>query len=97
MGAGDVKLMAMTGAFLGGRGMMGAFMYILLAGGLLALVMAWRQGRLSTLLRKLKMGPFTMGSSAELTQEEPAQRQIPFAQPQIFGSALQILTSCLMG
>ena len=66
MGAGDVKLMAMTGAFLGGRGMMGAFMYILLAGGLLALVMAWRQGRLSTLLRKLKMGPFTLGSSAEL-------------------------------
>src|SRR5690242_236558 len=33
MGAGDVKLMAMTGAFLGAKGVMDAFVYILLAGG----------------------------------------------------------------
>ena len=66
MGAGDVKLMAMTGTFLGMKGVMDAFVYILLAGGLLALAMAWRQGNLSVLLRKLKTEPFAMGNSAEL-------------------------------
>jgi prepilin peptidase CpaA len=65
MGAGDVKLMAMTGAFLGANGVAGAFMYVLLAGGLLALAMAWRQGKLSMLLRKIKVVPFAIGSSAE--------------------------------
>jgi prepilin peptidase CpaA len=69
MGAGDVKLMAMTGAFLGVKGVMSAFMHVLLAGGLLALAMAWRQGKLSTLLcklGKLKMGQPAVGSSVEL-------------------------------
>jgi prepilin peptidase CpaA len=40
MGAGDIKLMAMSGAFLGARGVTGAFIYVLLVGGLLAIVMA---------------------------------------------------------
>lgn len=62
MGGGDVKLMAMTGAFLGVRAVMGAFLYILLAGGLLALALAWRQGRLRMLLHKLKMALCTFNS-----------------------------------
>jgi prepilin peptidase CpaA len=73
MGAGDVKLMAMTGAFLGANGVTGAFMCVLLAGGLLALAMGWHQGKLSTLLRKLskrKVVPLTWGSPAELDSEE---------------------------
>jgi prepilin peptidase CpaA len=73
MGAGDVKLMAMTGAFLGPRMAMDAFMYVLLAGGLLALVMAWRQGKLSALPGKLgKRGPepFNRRSSVELESGE---------------------------
>lgn len=63
MGAGDVKLMAMTGAFLGMRGVTAAFLYILLAGGVLALGMAWRQGKLRMLLHKLKMILSTRGGS----------------------------------
>ena len=55
MGAGDVKLMAMTGAFLGARGVTGALLYVLLAGGVLALGVAWHRGMLRKLLRKLKM------------------------------------------
>jgi prepilin peptidase CpaA len=83
MGAGDVKLMAMTGAFLGVKGVVGAFMYILLAGGLLALAMAWRQGNLSALLRKLgkpnKLGkqgaePLRRDSSAGLESGNPGER-----------------------
>jgi prepilin peptidase CpaA len=77
MGAGDVKLMAMTGTFLGMKGVMDAFVYILLAGGLLALAMAWRQGNLSVLLRKLKTEPFAMGNSAELRSAKTASTAEP--------------------
>jgi|SRR5690242_4224963 prepilin peptidase CpaA len=82
MGAGDVKLMAMTGAFLGVKGVMGAFMYILLAGGLLAVAMAWRQGNVRALLRKLgkssKLGkrgaePPRRDSSAGLESGNPGE------------------------
>ncbi len=62
MGGGDVKLMAMTGAFLGARGVTGALLYILLAGGVLALVSAWRQGKLRMLLHKVKLMLFAKGS-----------------------------------
>lgn len=54
MGAGDVKLMAMVGAFLGVRGVTGSLLYIVLAGGVLALGMACREGKLRMLLQKLK-------------------------------------------
>ncbi len=59
MGAGDVKLMAMTGAFLGARGATGALLCVLLAGGVLALGAAWYQGKLRRLLYNLKMMLFT--------------------------------------
>ena len=55
MAAGDVKLMAMTGAFLGVRGVTGALLYVLLAGGVLALGAAWHQGKLRRLLHNVKM------------------------------------------
>jgi len=55
MGAGDVKLMAMTGAFLGARGVTGALLYVLLAGGVLALGVAWHRGMLRKLLQNVKM------------------------------------------
>jgi len=83
MGAGDVKLMAMTGAFLGANGVAGAFMYVLLAGGLLALAMAWRQGNVGALLRKLgksnKLGTRGAGrlgrdSSAKPESGNPGER-----------------------
>jgi prepilin peptidase CpaA len=55
MGAGDVKLMAMTGAFLGAVGAAAALMCVLLSGGLLALGVALYQGNLLKLLQNLKM------------------------------------------
>ena len=54
MGAGDVKLMAMTGAFLGVQGTINALLYVLLVGGVLALAVTWHQGNLRRLLRSLK-------------------------------------------
>ncbi|NBQ67689.1 MAG: hypothetical protein EBU46_02185 [Nitrosomonadaceae bacterium] len=46
MGAGDVKLLAMIGAFVGQNDILWVFLYTLVAGGLLALVFSLWQGRL---------------------------------------------------
>lgn len=50
MGAGDVKLMAMVGAFLGPDGILGAALLSLLAGGMLALAVALWTGTLVRVL-----------------------------------------------
>jgi prepilin peptidase CpaA len=55
MGAGDVKLMAMVGAFLGTWATVGAVLATLLAGGVLALGLALRHGRLAPMLRNVVM------------------------------------------
>jgi prepilin peptidase CpaA len=44
MGAGDVKLMAMAGAFLGPGATFEAVLWVMVAGGMLALLFAVRQG-----------------------------------------------------
>lgn len=54
MGAGDVKLMAMTGAFLGPAATVGAVLMTLLAGGMLALALACRQGVLRSTLENAR-------------------------------------------
>lgn len=55
MGAGDVKLMAMTGAFLGTQETVGALLCVLLAGGVLALGAALLEGKLRLLWRNLNV------------------------------------------
>ncbi|SFM22523.1 A24 family peptidase [Nitrosomonas communis] len=55
MGAGDIKLMAMIGTFVGSTSMLIITLYILLAGGVLALGVALLRGRLSRLLENLKI------------------------------------------
>lgn len=50
MGAGDVKLLAMLGAFLGPRAVFGAAILCLLAGGVLALAVACWSGTLRQIL-----------------------------------------------
>ncbi|SEN88417.1 prepilin peptidase CpaA [Nitrosospira multiformis] len=55
MGAGDVKLMAMVGAFLGARETVGALLCVLLAGGVLALIAALCEGKLRVLWRNLNV------------------------------------------
>ncbi|MBA5606950.1 prepilin peptidase [Duganella sp. FT3S] len=54
MGAGDVKLMAMCGAFLGPRDVLGAALLTMLAGGVLALLVALGSGRLAQVLANLR-------------------------------------------
>lgn len=47
LGAGDVKLMAMVGAYIGAAGVIGATLLAMLAGGVLALAVALWSGQLS--------------------------------------------------
>lgn len=54
MGAGDVKLMGMVGAFLGAKGVIGAALATLIAGGVLALSVALWAKQLAPMLRNIK-------------------------------------------
>ena len=54
MGAGDVKLMAMVGAFAGGDDIVGVVLCSLLAGGVLALCWAMAKQQTGNLLANLK-------------------------------------------
>src|SRR6478672_7302054 len=53
LGAGDVKLMAMVGAFVGPSGTLGALLYVVVTGGIAALLVAARRGALRRLLENL--------------------------------------------
>jgi Flp pilus assembly protein protease CpaA len=51
MGAGDVKLFASAGSLLGGGRIFQAFLFVAIAGGVLAFVVAWQRGRLARTVR----------------------------------------------
>ncbi|HXU94368.1 MAG TPA: prepilin peptidase [Gallionella sp.] len=55
MGAGDVKLMAMVGVFLGPMDVLGAVLATFLAGGVLSLGYAWRIGALRRTLQNVRV------------------------------------------
>lgn len=54
MGAGDVKLMAMVGAFLGPASTFGAILMTMIAGGVLALAVALSKGMLPLLVENIR-------------------------------------------
>lgn len=51
-GAGDVKLFAAAGAVLGAQKILPAFLLVVIAGGALAIAIAWRRGRLARTLTR---------------------------------------------
>jgi prepilin peptidase CpaA len=55
MGAGDVKLMAMAGAFLGASATLNAVLATLIAGGVLAMVLALLNGTVGRMVRNVAM------------------------------------------
>jgi prepilin peptidase CpaA len=55
MGAGDIKLMAMIGTFVGPASMLNVTLYILLAGGVLAIGVVLLRGKLAKLIDNLKI------------------------------------------
>lgn len=60
LGAGDVKLIAMVGSFLGTAHLGGAMLATFLAGGVLALAFAWHVGQLGTLAENLRVTIYGM-------------------------------------
>lgn len=85
MGAGDVKLMAMVGAFLGPRPIFIAMVFTFLAGGVMALVVAAWNGTLRKVCSntyQLALQSLTRGVTGELPRmEAPAvpTGKLPYA------------------
>jgi prepilin peptidase CpaA len=97
MGAGDVKLLSMAGAFLGPQQVLGAGLLALLAGGVLGLAVAMQRGDLarvwsnlrtmllSTVLRRIGGGRVSVDAPPTPTG------QLPYAIAIAAGTALQLL------
>lgn len=88
MGAGDVKLLAMAGAFTGPAGAALIGLYTLIAGGVLALVVAVGGGRLQQALRNVQvMTVSCLMPSAVSAQAAPASAgRLPYGVAILAGS-----------
>ena len=98
MGAGDVKLMAMIGAFLGPSSILGVVLMTFLAGGFLAIAVAlWKGVLFSALLnvRSMLINTMMNSISGQGAQIEPllatAAATLPYALAITAGTFLQIL------
>lgn len=76
MGAGDVKLMAMVGAFLGLKLVLGAIIFTFLAGGLMAIAVALRSSAIREVLRNVRMLLY-MGTVKLHLGQVPTTQDIP--------------------
>ena len=75
MGAGDVKLMAMVGAFLGPTAILGVILMTFIVGGVLSLLIVLRNGtmkRMSDNLQTMLLAGFIKTTLKELPTIEPA-------------------------
>lgn len=85
MGAGDVKLMAMVGAFLGPRALLIATLLIFIVGGVLSVLTAFRNGQLNLLfgnLRTMLLGSFfkvAMNEVPKLDAMPASAGKMPYA------------------
>ncbi|NGZ86498.1 A24 family peptidase [Duganella aceris] len=85
LGAGDVKMMAMIGAFVGPSAVLDIVLLTLLAGGVLALAVAAWTGRLRAMLRNTyHMGMYSVlrglhGESARIEAPATPSGRLPYA------------------
>jgi prepilin peptidase CpaA len=85
LGAGDVKMMAMIGAFVGPQAVGGIVLLTLLAGGVLALIVAAWSGRLRAMLRNTyQMGLYSVlrslhGETARIEAPATPSGRLPYA------------------
>ncbi|MTW11264.1 hypothetical protein GM658_11735 [Pseudoduganella eburnea] len=103
MGAGDVKLMAMIGTFLGPLDTVGAGLASLLAGGLLSLTVALCQGslgRVSGNVKTMMLGSVLRGLSggnAQVDAPPSATGQLPYAVAISSGTVAYLLLTRYFG
>jgi prepilin peptidase CpaA len=97
MGAGDVKLMAMTGAYLGYTALPEAALWVLLMGGVLALVFALRRGVARRMAANLREMLFSAAASVQVrtlpdfSQGPQTAARLPYAVAIALGVAAFLL------
>lgn len=97
MGAGDVKLLMVVGAFLGPSQILGVLVLTFAAGGLLALLTLLYRRSFATLLTNLRfmlIAGAVRASGAEAPRIEPLQTtagRLPYAVAIALGTVLQLL------
>mgnify|MGYP000908502930 CR=1 FL=1 len=81
MGAGDVKLLGVVGAFLGVNFVFSTFLWMALWGGLMALIYAYRNGKLGQVLLNLFPGAvkYALPLTARIANERNEQVVYPYA------------------
>ena len=101
IGAGDAKLLAAVGAFVGPGGLLAVFIYGGLAGGVLALAQAAARGDLLRLLkntRDLLIFWVTLGiRGRRLALDDPEAHSVPYGVAIAAGAVLAILFPVSLG
>lgn len=77
MGAGDVKLMAVIGIWLGWPGAIGAVLYVTAMGGLVAFFTALTHGSLGKLFKNISMGVTEIAVTGKMTPIDPVNSAAP--------------------
>jgi prepilin peptidase CpaA len=101
MGAGDVKLMAMVGAFLGTWATVGAVLATLVAGGVLAIALALWSGRIVRMLRNVAamsrgaVLTLTTGVSGLTIHDGPSAGKMPYGVAIAAGTIAYLILSQL--
>ena len=95
MGAGDVKLLAALGAWLGAGDAFWLAIYTSMAGGVIALVMAFRNGYLRTALRNISglvrfWWMFGLRPMPAVTLENSAAPKLAYAIPIFVGTVVTL-------
>ncbi|MGH9146760.1 MAG: A24 family peptidase [Vicinamibacterales bacterium] len=90
-GGGDVKLMAALGTWLGPSMIVKAFLYSAIAGGLLALLVAARRGRMRETLRGTVQLVAARSSAKEEVEAVDRDNRFPYAPAIAAGSVLVVL------
>jgi prepilin peptidase CpaA len=97
MGAGDVKLMAMVGAFIGAPAVLTATLYTLLAGGLLSLVFMFGRGVAAQTLANIRfmLTDWAVragsGQGARLAPLQTTAARLPYAVAIALGTGAALL------
>ena len=90
-GAGDVKLLAALGTLLGPAGAAAAFVYTLIAGGLLVVVVAAQRGRLKTTVAQTATLVRTGGANVAEIERPSADNRFAYAPAIAVGACLAAL------